>query len=142
MEILEADSALVLTVADDGAGDFLVSVEVRSDGFSGHADGVVVGAEWRSFVQQLANLEAERRGSARLTSALSGEFEIRIHATDSRGHMGLSGALSYRRVGVEDWPAQELHFAFEFDPSKLASFARAVANAQQRAAGDVRNARA
>jgi hypothetical protein len=56
--------------------------------------------------------------------------------------MGVSGVLSYRRVGVQEWPVQQLYFAFEFDPSKLAAFARAAANAQQHAAGDVRDARA
>jgi hypothetical protein len=129
MEILEADSTLVLAATDDGDGDFLISVEVRSDGFSGHEDGVVVGPEWCSFVEQLGALETERKGSAHLLSAVSGEFDVRVHAIDGRGHMGVSGVLSYRRVGVEDWPAQQLHFAFEFDPSKLAPFARAAAAA-------------
>jgi hypothetical protein len=141
LQIQEADSLLLLSASDDGSGDVLLSVEVRCDGFSGHADGVVVASEWETFVQQLAALETERKGSARLSSAL-GELDFKVHSIDNRGHMGVSGVLSYHRVGVEEWPVQQLHFAFEFEPSKLAAFASDAANAQQRAAGDVRNARA
>src|SRR5688572_17672915 len=140
---LEGGCALLdLTVSDEGSGDFLVAIEAQSEGFSGHADGHVVGAAWHVFVEQLAVLEAERKGSARLISAMPGEFELEVRAIDGKGHMGVSGLLSYRRVGVEEWPVQQLRFAFEFDPSKLSAFVRAVATAQQRAAGDARNARA
>jgi hypothetical protein len=141
MRIEEQESVLELTVTPDGSGDFLVAVEARSEGFCGHADGVVVGAAWGAFVQELGILEAERKGVARLISAL-GEFDLEVRAIDSRGHMGASGVLSYRPAGIEEWPVQQLRFAFEFDPSKLSSFANAAANAQQCAAGDVRNARA
>lgn len=140
MEIVEGDSVFVLTAADDGSGDYLVSVEARAQGFSGHADGHVAGAEWHSFVRQLEVLERERKGAAHLISAMPGEFDIEVKAVDSRGHLGVSGVLSYQRVGDAEWCVQRLHFAFGFDPSKLAAFANA-ASAQQRAAADVRNAR-
>jgi hypothetical protein len=79
--------------------------------------------------------------AARLISAMPGEFDLEVKSIDSKGHMGVSGVLSYRRLGVEQWPVQQLRFAFEFDPSKLSAFV-AAASAQQCAAGDVRNARA
>ena len=142
MRIEEEDSVLELTATSDDSGDFLVSIEAQSEGFSGHADGHVVGAAWQSFVRELAALEEKRKGAARLVSAMPGEFDIEVKSIDSKGHMGASGALSYRRAGVEQWPAQQLRFAFEFDPSKLSAFVVAAAGAQQRAAGDVRNARA
>ena len=64
MRIEEQDSVLQLTVTPDGSGDFLVAVEARSEGFSGHADGVVVGAAWGVFVPELGILEAKRKGVA------------------------------------------------------------------------------
>lgn len=136
MRIEERQSVLEITATDDGSGDFLVAIEAQSEGFSGHADGHVVGAEWHAFVRQLADLEAQRKGAARLSSAATGDFAREVKALDSRGRMGVSGALSYRRSGVEDWPVQQLRFSFEFDPSKLSAFSRAAANAQQYAAGD------
>ena len=142
MRIKEKDSVLQLTATNDGSGDFLVAIEVQSEGFSGHVDGHVVGAAWQTFVRQLTTLEAERKGAARLVSAMPGEFHLEVKSIDGKGHMGVSGELSYRRVGVERWPVQQLRFAFEFDPSKLSAFVVAAAGAQQRAAGDVRNARA
>jgi hypothetical protein len=142
MKIEEKDSVLELVATDDGSGDFLVTIEAQIEGFCGHADGHVFGAAWHAFVRQLAALEAERKGAARLISAMPGDFDLEVMALDSKGHMGLSGVLSYRRAGVDEWPVQQLRFGFEFDPSKLSAFAKAAANAQQRAAGDVRDARA
>jgi hypothetical protein len=129
MRIEDKDSVLELAVADDGSGDFLVAIEAQSEGFCGHANSHVVGAAWHAFVRQLAALDAERKGAARLISAMPGEFDLEVKAIDSKGHMGVSGVLSYRRVGVEEWPVQQLRFAFEFDPSKLSGLAKAAANA-------------
>jgi hypothetical protein len=142
MKIEEKDSVLELAATDDGSGDFVVAVKVQSEGFSGHTDGHVVSAAWHGFVRELVALEAERKGAARLISAIPGEFDLEVKAIDSKGHMGISGVLSYCRAGVQEWPMQQLRFAFEFDPSKLSAFVTAAANAQQCAAGDVRNARA
>jgi hypothetical protein len=142
MKIEEEDSVLELTATSDGSGDFFVAIETQSEGFSGHADGHVEGAAWQTFVRELTTLEAERKGAARLVSAMPGEFDLEVKSIDSKGHMGVCGVLSYRRVGVEQWPVQQLRFAFEFDPSKLSAFVVAAAGAQQRAAGDARNARA
>ncbi len=55
MRIEEKESVLALTVSEECSGDFLVAVEARSEGFSGHADGHVVGATWRAFARQLAD---------------------------------------------------------------------------------------
>jgi hypothetical protein len=141
MRIEEKDSVLELIVTEDGSGDFLVAIEARSEGFSGHADGHVVGDAWRAFVRQLAILEAERKGTARLISVMPGEFDLEVKASDGRGHMGVSGVLAYRRVGVGDWPVQQLSFAFEFDPSKLLAFASAAASTQSAARERVNTAR-
>lgn len=119
LSITSDASLLVVTIDDDGSGDLLVSIEASSDGFSGHADGHVVGEDWERFATELEHLEKNRKGVACFSSAFPGEFEVVIEARDSVGHMGVSGSLQYRRVGAEQWPAQQLHFAFEFDPSLL-----------------------
>jgi hypothetical protein len=118
-KISEKESTLLISYLNDGAGDFLVTVETNCDGYKGHADGHVAGDDWQKFLTDLRLLDATRKGSAEFASAIEGEFEISFHAIDSVGHMGVSGALSYRRVGVEEWPKQELHFAFKFDPAQL-----------------------
>jgi hypothetical protein len=100
-----------------------------------------VGSAWRAFVRELTALEAQRKGAARLLSAMPGEFDLEVKAIDDKGHMGVSGVLSYR-VGIEQWPVQQLRFALEFDPSKLSAFVVTAAGARQCAAADVRNARA
>lgn len=123
----EGSASLELGCAPDGSGDYLVSLTVRVEGFSGHADGHVAGADWIAFVKAIRNLEETRKGEARFASVCPGEFELRVHAIDSRGHMGISGLLRYQRGGAEDQPQQQLRFAFEFDPSKLPAFARSVA---------------
>ncbi len=123
----EGTASLELSCESDGAGDYLAALEVRVDGFSGHADGHVVGGEWDGFANDLRSLAQTCKGEARFESAIAGEFELRVHSIDSLGHMGVSGLLRYRRVGVEDWPQQQFRFAFEFDPSKLSAFARCIA---------------
>ena len=122
----EGTASLELSCNSDGSGDYLASIEVCVEGFSGHAEGHVVGADWTAFVKALRRLDEMRKGEARFESAIPGEFELRIHSIDSRGHMGISGLLRYQRVGVEEWPHQQLRFAFEFDPSKLPAFTHSV----------------
>ena len=122
----EGAASLSLTSESDGDGDYLVSLEVSVEGFTGHADGHVVGSDWVSFVAAVRKLEKARKGEARFESAIPGEFELRLHSIDSRGHMGASGSLRFSRAGGEDWPHQFLRFAFEFDPSKLVALARDV----------------
>lgn len=119
LSITSDASLLVVNFDDDGSGDLLVSIEASSDGFSGHADGHVVRENWERFVTELERLERNRKGVACFSSAFPGGFEVLIEARDSVGHMGVSGVLQYRRVGVERWSAQQLNFAFEFDPSLL-----------------------
>jgi hypothetical protein len=127
----ERDSFLLVTVQGDSSGDFLVSIEARSEGFAGHADGHVVGADWQQFVNDLWRLEKTRQGTASFVSAYPDEFNLTVRAIDSRGHMGVMGMLRYRRVGVEDWPQQQLYFAFEFDPSRLTSLIQSISAARQ-----------
>lgn len=57
----EGSASLELGCAPDGSGDYLVSLTVRVEGFSGHADGHVAGADWIAFVKAIRNLEETRR---------------------------------------------------------------------------------
>jgi hypothetical protein len=132
----EKDSSLAITCDADGDGDYLVSVEAKTHGFAGHADGHVAGSEWEQFVVDLRKLEETRKGAARFGSALPGEFEVLVRAIDLRGHMGVSGVLQYRSIGVEDWSQQQLRFAFEFDPSLLPALVESANAAQQGAPRD------
>lgn len=131
--LTEKESSLLITCQSDATSDLLVAIEAKSEGFQGHADGHVPSAEWHKFEADLQRLDKTRKGGARFASAYPGEFEISVNAIDSRGHMGVSGVLRYRRVGVEEWPQQQLHFAFEFDPSKLALLVRSISTDQQNA---------
>ena len=115
----EGSASLKLLCEPDGDGDYLASIEVSVEGFTGHADGHIVGSDWRAFVDALRKLEKARIGEARVESAYPGEFELRFHSIDSKGHMGVSGSLRFSRSGGEVWPHQQLRFAFEFDPSNL-----------------------
>jgi hypothetical protein len=112
------DAALLLEWSDDGSGDFLVSIEAQADGFCGHADGHVAGADLRRFTNDLERLEQSRKGKAQLVSAVPNEFEVTVQAIDGAGHMSVSGMLRYLRPGPER-PHQSLGFFFEFDPSQL-----------------------
>jgi len=103
--------------AGDGSGDFLVSIETESDGFRGHADGHVEREEFRAFVTALRQLDRSRKGSAKLTSAMPGQFEVIVRAVDSVGHLGAEGMLKYGAGGA---PEQELHFRIhDFEQSQI-----------------------
>ena len=103
---------------DDGGGDYLVSIEAEVEGFRGHADGHVTGADLRAFTDALKQLERSRKGKAVLASALEGEFDVTVRAVDSAGHMGVAGTLRYTSLGQER-PSQVLRFEFDFEPSQL-----------------------
>jgi len=112
------DAAFLLEWSEDGSGDYLVSIGAEAEGFRGHSDGHVVGADFRRFIEELERLDQLRSGKAQISSAAQGLFEVTIHSIDSAGHMGVSGVLRYLRTGPER-PYQVIEFFFEFDPSQL-----------------------
>jgi hypothetical protein len=119
------EALMSLNWDDDGSGDYLVSIEAEAEGFKGHADGHVTGADLRAFTDGLERLEHSRKGEAVLVSAATGEFKITIRAVDSVGHMGVAGALRYTSPGRER-PSQMLHFEFDFEPSQLIDAVRSA----------------
>lgn len=117
------EASFLLSSESDSGSDYLIAIEAQADGFNGHADGHIVGAAWLGFCSALIALEETRKGEATLESAVPGEFSIRVGALNGKGHMSVSGVLSYGRSG---WPRQSLTFAFEFEPSQLAAVQLAV----------------
>jgi len=107
-------------------GDFLVSVEAESCGFSGHADGHVADDEFKQFVSSLKDLERTRQGEATFSSAMPGDFEVSIRSLDSQGHLGVQGKLYFCDYGSRYGHVNQLTFCFEFDPSDLAAFIKSV----------------
>ena len=109
----------------EGSGDYLVSVEAEVEGFKGHADGHVTGADLKAFAEGLAKLERSRKGKAVLTSAAPGEFEVTVQAVDGVGHMGVTGVLRYTSLGHER-PSQVLQFELDFEPNQLIEAVKAA----------------
>ena len=104
-------------------GDFLVSIEAESYGFTGHADGHVAENDFQQFVKSLRDLERTRLCDATLVSAMPGEFEVSIRSLDNLGHLAVQGKLSWDD-GTYYEHVNQLTFSFEFDPSGLAAFVK------------------
>jgi hypothetical protein len=123
--IKSADGSIELEYSFDG--DYLVSIEVSSFGFTGHIDGHSAKSDFEGFRNDLAALEARRVGEAVLVSAYPGEFSVRIAAIDRVGHMAVTGEIRYATPS-NDMRATELKFGFVFDPSQLKGFSDAFAS--------------
>ena len=114
----EKSGRVNLSFGAESSGDYSVSAVVEIEGFRGHGGDYILGACWERFAADLASLERQRKGEACLQSVTPGEFEIRIGATDSYGHMAISGSLA--------WAGQILRFNLPFDPSCLIAAQQAV----------------
>ena len=77
-----------------GAGDVRLRVRVTSIGFAGEYDGVWIEVRTATtFIDQLAALERDRRGSATLTSMSPDDFSLQVRIVDSAAHAAASGFL-------------------------------------------------
>ena len=100
-------------------GDAYVTIEISSNGFSGHNDLWVSYGSLRSFCKNLIRLEEVRKGETILESLSPNELYLKVFSTNSRGHMGILGTTGY---GIQNENMQFNHsvsFGFEFDPSQL-----------------------
>lgn len=105
---------LALDVQHEGT-DYRIVSTVQYHGFTAHSDAWIVSQQWKRFVDELAAIEATRRGRACLESVSPGELRIDIGATDSLGHMSVRGL-----IGVRGVLSASLQFGdIEFDPSAL-----------------------
>ena len=106
-------------------GDAYVTVEISSNGFSGHNDLWVSSDSIKSFCRNLVRLEAKRTGKAILESISPGELHIKVFSTTSRGHMGIEGTTGYSIQNENSRFNHSVSFGFEFDPSQLVEAVKA-----------------
>lgn len=117
MVLREGANSLEIAVLDrvpshlPSAGDTEFFLTIEAEGFCGRGS-VWVGAEsLKVFVEELRNLEAERRGAAELVGLSPDTFQLRVRITDSVGHALVEGRLAKLH--------QSLEFRFAFDPDQL-----------------------
>ena len=103
-----------------GAGDVRLRVRVTSIGFTGEYDGVWIEVQSAiAFIDQLAALERDRRGSATLTSMSPGDFSLQVRIVDSAGHAAASGFLG-RWFPNERGPVEaRVGFDLNVEPDRL-----------------------
>ena len=102
-------------------GHVRIAVQVSLGEFGGsYASVWLEEAVLREFVEQLARLEYDRTGSARLTSCSPDEFILTIRSRDKLGHLAGEVSLSrYRHSAGEIWPTR-VAGGFDIDPGSLA----------------------
>jgi hypothetical protein len=102
------------------AGAATLAVEIESRGFRGaYAKVGVFASAMQRFLDELERLEAQRSGSALLSSMSPGEFQLRIEIADRAGHVLLTAQLR-RLVYIRDqMAALAAEVAFALDPSAL-----------------------
>lgn len=84
----------------------------------------LLGADFQRFCTELVELEATRKGEAKIESVSPGELELTVGSIDSLGHLAVWGKTGYHVLGTSDY-YHSVEFGFEFDPSQLQ---RAVRN--------------
>ncbi len=100
-------------------GDARVTVAVSSNGYSGSSAAWLSSEEIEKFSLALIKLENDRKGEAIIRSMSPGELKLKIYATNSRGHMAISGLIGEPvQSGIDD-VAHSLKFGFSFEPSFL-----------------------
>jgi hypothetical protein len=110
-----------------GAGDFSVSIELRSGAFSGAVSGVWLAVtDCDSFLSQLRSLEAHRKGAAELIG-MSENHCLNLCIDSPASPVSVSGDLLTNYYSLSVFHQQRLQFSFsveqEFLPQLLAGFA-------------------
>ncbi len=99
--------------ADD---DVLLNVTVEVSGFTAADQSWITASDWHGFLSELASLEHDRRGHARLVGASPDDLRLEFYSTDRAGHMAVRGEL--RRVTAQAFELG-LRFGFSFEPDDL-----------------------
>lgn len=99
-------------------GDYLLVIEVKANGYSGHAGGHVIQKQFLDFKKDLKSLQQEKKGEATISSLVPGEFSLTFKSKDTLGHLVVLGKLFF------DYEVNscELSFSFEIDPQCLNEF--------------------
>jgi hypothetical protein len=102
-----------------------LSVEVSSNGYSGHGSVWIEAPALTNFLDALDDLERRRQGVAELRGMSPEEFHLRFWNINRRGHIAVSGRLTKSVFLETPVPIfQSLEFVFRFDPT---IFQKAVA---------------
>ena len=101
--------------------DILLNVTIVVGGYSAAGQSWVLLDEWRGFLSQLRQLEKLRQGKAILMGASPRNLKLAFNATDSLGHMAVTGFLGRE---TPDGFLQKLEFGFAFDPGMLLTLVR------------------
>jgi len=123
-DFLELDATIEEEPTLQSLGDAYVTVIVQAGGFGGRNDLWVQREQIEEFVAQLAALDRNLSGEARLSAPSPDELELVVRAVTSRGHVALCGTTRYfiQRENGRYWHA--VSFGFEFEPSQIATALR------------------
>ena len=100
-------------------GDAYFTIEISSNGFSGHNNLWVSYGSLSSFCKNLIRLEEVRKGETILESISPEKLYLKVFSTNSRGHMGILGTTGYIIQNENSQFNHSVSFGFEFDPSQL-----------------------
>lgn len=114
-----------LTLTWRHEGDFVIAIEVQSNGYAGQVDGCITEAVFRQFARALVELERKQSGEAMFASMIPGEFEVLIRALDNVGQTGVYGKFHSHDDRLSFRHGNRLSFGFEIDRSALAAFVQA-----------------
>jgi hypothetical protein len=114
--ILEITLAEIGPRGTPGDGDVLLNVTANVRNYTAVDREWVVAGAWEGFLAELRALETRRHGRATLIGASPDDLTIEFLATDSAGHMAVSGRLGWTR---SDGHRSELRFGFDFEPDRL-----------------------
>lgn len=106
------------TPADE---DLLLNVTVTVGGYAATDQVWILKEQFDDFLEDLSELERERRGRAELEAASRDEFVMTIRSTDAAGHLAVEGHVGDR---TPDGFILALQFGFALDPGLLAQVLR------------------
>jgi hypothetical protein len=126
---LRGDADQVLTIERSGFGeagtpadeDLLLNVTIVVGGYSAADQAWVVADDWREFMREIRSLETTRQGQATLNGASPQDIQLVFRATDSAGHMAVSGFVGWNSP---DGFYQKCEFGFAFDAGMLSNLVR------------------
>jgi len=103
--------------------DLLLNITIRVYGYSAADQGWVTDDDWRTFMNDLHELERLRQGTATLAGVSHPDFRLVFKSTDKAGHMAVTGFIG--DVSPDEFPLK-LEFGFSFDPGTLRSIVSAL----------------
>ena len=109
LEIQRSSFGEAGTPADE---DLLLNITINARGYSAADQAWVVASDWRTFMNEMRELERQRRGHATLMGASPDDLRLVFEATDHAGHLAVSGFLGWQTSKVS---YRKFEFGFAFD---------------------------